>query len=981
MFSSLSDDKKQAAVSKVVDEGRFIRLVADEFGLEESELRKLVEERQSKERLKKNATPGFASAFTKGAFKRGAEKNDFSDDDFKESDFVTDEPLEEETTGPKNVVLSNGHFEKIGEKFGFNKEAKMVLSAKAKEPTTKKKVTFELFSRYKGAVEDMKAKAEGFIENEIASAQIKLFINSEFHFDEKKSAEDRVEYFFKASHPEGTEIHTSENLLMPERKQLHLLEMTGVNFHNDRKVLLPDIILENPNDIQTGVRANAAFVTVLKFHEKNPDKLLLVAGHTDPKGSESHNDDLSVERAVNILLYITGKMNDWASHSFKNHAAEDIQFVLLWASQEFGFDCLPGEIDNDFGTNSKKALNNFRNAFQNHFKSNLYTQTELKGNTPSEVDFLAFYICYDDVLARSMDIEIKEIQSRKENLTLTDPAGIGCGENFQIQDPEAVGEDSLKNRRVDLLFFDPGELPELKKSPPGQEIYGDSEFEILILTADFDKKKLEPGVIFVQHVRNENKPIADVNFRLFKGTEVVESGKTDAEGIIQVEALEPGEFSLELDSQIPPLRVEIPFEKDQNPTEPLIVQSERGARAHLIELGDISFNTNHEILLPDIIIENPNDVETGVRADAVFKKTLEFLDENPEIKVLVAGHTDTVGQDGDNDDLSTERAMNVLLYLSAKKEAWAEHSFKFQEADDYQFILLWAHREFGFDCNPGEIDNDFGSGSKTALKNFRRDFNAHFETELFTEAELNDGTRKEVDWLGFYICYDDVLSRAMGISLKELETKKQGIKFTDPQGIGCGENFPIENPDQDNFDSLRNRRVDILFFEPGEEPDLTIAPPGQPIYGDGGYILIPIGTEDLLLPKIVEFFARPASHDNIAEKPHNVIVPPGEKIILHVKLSDTEAFDITLFKSDGTTGDFQKPGEGVIEKTSEPKEFNFEFEPTETSQFFLKAENEFGEKVSEVPINIFVGDAGSTLLKGVDFVSLGAAPQPAEEEG
>jgi outer membrane protein OmpA-like peptidoglycan-associated protein len=50
-------------------------------------------------------------------------------------------------------------------------------------------------------------------------------------------------------------------------------------------------------------------------------------------------------------------------------------------------------------------------------------------------------------------------------------------------------------------------------------------------------------------------------------------------------------------------------------------------------------------------------------------KLVSMLNENPRLKVQIVGHTDNVGKDNDNQQLSSQRARVVVDYLSCKKIA------------------------------------------------------------------------------------------------------------------------------------------------------------------------------------------------------------------------------------------------------------------------------------------------------------------------
>lgn len=81
-----------------------------------------------------------------------------------------------------------------------------------------------------------------------------------------------------------------------------------------------------------------------------------------------------------------------------------------------------------------------------------------------------------------------------------------------------------------------------------------------------------------------------------------------------------------------------------------------------VVLKNIYFETNKFDLTPDSEIE--------------LNKLAEFLQQNPTVKILIAGHTDDVGNDADNQLLSENRAKRVVAYLANKRIARERLTFK-----------------------------------------------------------------------------------------------------------------------------------------------------------------------------------------------------------------------------------------------------------------------------------------------------------------
>jgi outer membrane protein OmpA-like peptidoglycan-associated protein len=61
-----------------------------------------------------------------------------------------------------------------------------------------------------------------------------------------------------------------------------------------------------------------------------------------------------------------------------------------------------------------------------------------------------------------------------------------------------------------------------------------------------------------------------------------------------------------------------------------------------------------------------NSAELAAESLMMLDEFIEFLNENPKIKIAIHGHTDDVGKDDANLLLSTERANSVMVYLQGK---------------------------------------------------------------------------------------------------------------------------------------------------------------------------------------------------------------------------------------------------------------------------------------------------------------------------
>jgi outer membrane protein OmpA-like peptidoglycan-associated protein len=239
--------------------------------------------------------------------------------------------------------------------------------------------------------------------------------------------------------------------------------------------------------------------------------------------------------------------------------------------------------------------------------------------------------------------------------------------------------------------------------------------------------------------------------------------------------------------------------------------------ASVLEIEDAQFSHDSAVLLPEFggHLDGGDDAErlTGL---SVLRACLLHAEENPDQKLLVAGHTDTSGGKAYNLGLSRQRATNVLHALKGDRQAWAQSCEDKHKVCDVQEILTWAFRVFDWETAPGAVDDDMGKKTRAALKAFQKRHNREFEGSLPETGELGVET-----WAAFFDLYMKVLAKVLlETDAVGLKAKQDRLVFLDPATVGCGESHPVESKGKDGLKSAANRRVELLFFDPGEEPDL-----------------------------------------------------------------------------------------------------------------------------------------------------------------
>ncbi|MCP4352342.1 MAG: OmpA family protein, partial [Desulfobacterales bacterium] len=103
------------------------------------------------------------------------------------------------------------------------------------------------------------------------------------------------------------------------------------------------------------------FLKAILIHAKdNPEKKILIAGHTDRSGSDDYNFLLSQKRAESIVALLVDDRDSWITLVNESHADEDIQHLMKWIAGFKGWSCDPGAVDGIIGTNTKNAIKVFQ---------------------------------------------------------------------------------------------------------------------------------------------------------------------------------------------------------------------------------------------------------------------------------------------------------------------------------------------------------------------------------------------------------------------------------------------------------------------------------------------------------------------------------------------------------------------------------------------------------------------------------------------
>jgi outer membrane protein OmpA-like peptidoglycan-associated protein len=262
--------------------------------------------------------------------------------------------------------------------------------------------------------------------------------------------------------------------------------------------------------------------------------------------------------------------------------------------------------------------------------------------------------------------------------------------------------------------------------------------------------------------------------------------------------------------------------------------------ATLLEMIDALFRTDSCVVAPEGEDPSASAEHSSLSTIGIVATVLRFAEQHPDKKLLVAGHCDTSGSPDYNQPLSEERAAVALAMILGQRDEFSSMCHARHTVADYKQILSWAARALAFDCDPGTIDDVAFTGVEP-LRRFQADYNAN-KTALGASGPdvAEDGAMGPQTWAAMFDCYEHALRLELDEDAAGVTALRDALSFVDDErrSLGFSEHFPIDDLGRDSYRSQANRRVEILFFDPGEEPDLDQAggaPEMSDIYLPGRY--------------------------------------------------------------------------------------------------------------------------------------------------
>ncbi len=268
---------------------------------------------------------------------------------------------------------------------------------------------------------------------------------------------------------------------------------------------------------------------------------------------------------------------------------------------------------------------------------------------------------------------------------------------------------------------------------------------------------------------------------------------------------------------------------------------------NIIEMEDVLFHLDSAVMMPDnpagkssaqgldddqpgsagATAHKEQTAVSGLQALALVYKQFEF---DPEKRLVVAGHTDTSGAPKHNFELSEARALNVLFLLTVDRDGWAGNSAKQHNIEDFQQIMKFFDFRKPFECDPGKIDNRYGTKTDTATENFLRGtLTDPPESDQIDEIlkKIRATHKWPVEaWRAVFDLYMEVLADFLQVAPADMPDLAATLIFVDDNNkiLACGESFPIDEDKKTNYRSQTNRRVELLLFDKDDAPPLDCPP-------------------------------------------------------------------------------------------------------------------------------------------------------------
>jgi outer membrane protein OmpA-like peptidoglycan-associated protein len=250
---------------------------------------------------------------------------------------------------------------------------------------------------------------------------------------------------------------------------------------------------------------------------------------------------------------------------------------------------------------------------------------------------------------------------------------------------------------------------------------------------------------------------------------------------------------------------------------------EATARSRTSSRANIPLLQMHQcdfVEMPDVLFNEASAVpcldSEGVLIGAVAAAFI-YTKNNTGREAVLFGHSDTSGDPAYNYDLSGWRAEGIKAIIDNDSETFLDIVDLASKIEDYQTILKSLSVAHGYTCDPGEVDNISGEKTVAALKAFQAQYNELFKADLAVDGAIGSKT-----WTAMFKVIRSLVEVTVKSECGEMPAIEYG--FSGKGIYSCGESFPIEQAEKDNYRCMENRRVEIVFFDKGKYPELLEPP-------------------------------------------------------------------------------------------------------------------------------------------------------------
>ncbi len=271
---------------------------------------------------------------------------------------------------------------------------------------------------------------------------------------------------------------SSGKLDIPFKKTSRLkcdyVEMQGALFHHNSAVPC----LDSEGALLGGLAATFSFA---KTHT---DRELVLFGHADTSGDPSYNYDMSQWRAEGTKALLDNDVDAFLDIIDLASKVEDYQMYLSALSENHGWNCHPGKIDNVAGPNTKVAVKRFQEEYNTRFSGNLNPDGVVGPKT-----WTALFKVTRSLLDAVVKKESGEIPALKYGYN--SKGYYACGESFPVDKAGQDDTKSVTNRRVENVFMESGKSSELKQPADKKKVT--VEEAPVYDPSKADKKKIPVG--------------------------------------------------------------------------------------------------------------------------------------------------------------------------------------------------------------------------------------------------------------------------------------------------------------------------------------------------------------------------------------------------------------------------------------------------------------------------------------------------------